>query len=110
MNSPPARRQSFVGADELWCRVTIVGPDGTELARRTLLGPGAPDLDAVDLVAWLALLAQRLESRLVLSAVSPSMRELLELAALPVEVQWEPELGEQALGVQEEGGLDDASP
>jgi len=88
-------------AVELWCRVTVVGPDGAELARSVLAGPGAPDLAAVDDVARLALLAGRLGGGIVLADVSPALRALLELAGLCVEVERQAELGEEPLGVQE---------
>jgi len=86
---------------QLWCRVTIVGPDGAELAGRVLEGPGAPDLGAVDDVARLALLAARLGGGIVLGEVSSLMRELLELAGLGVEVKGQPEGREESFGVQE---------
>lgn len=65
-----------------WCRVTVVGPDGAELARCVLMGPGAPDLGAVNDVARLALLAIRLKGGIVLAEVSPGLRALLELTGL----------------------------
>jgi hypothetical protein len=86
---------------ETWCRVTIVGPDGSELARRVLSGPGAPDLGAVDDVARLALAAGRHGCAIVLAEVCPALRELLELAGLGVEVEGQAELGEEPFGVQE---------
>ncbi len=44
---------------ELWCRITVVGSDGSELACHALRGPGHPDLAAVDDVARAALYAHR---------------------------------------------------
>jgi hypothetical protein len=110
MNSPPPLRQSSVGADQLWCRAAVVDADGTRHVDRTLQGPGSPDMAVVDEVARLALLAARVGARLVLRDVSPSMRELLDLAALPVEMQREPELGKNGLGVQEEAEPGDPAP
>jgi len=79
----------------------VVGPDGAELACCLLGGPGAPDLEAVDDVAHLALLAGRLGGGIVLAEVSPALRALLELAGLRVEVEGQAELGKEPLGVQE---------
>jgi hypothetical protein len=84
-----------------WCQVVIVGPVGEPVVRCDLRGHGAPDLRAVDDVAQFALLARRLGRALVLCQVDPGLRELLELTGLRVEVQREPELGEEPLGVEE---------
>jgi hypothetical protein len=96
--------------DQAWCRVTIVGPGGSELGRYVLQGQGAPDLATVDAVAHMALRAKRAGGGLVLSEVSADLRELLELSGLSVEMQGEPELGKEPFGVQEgqeEGHLGD---
>lgn len=90
-----------MAAVQLWCRVTIVGPDGSELAHYSLEGPGAPDLGVVDDVARLALLAGRLGGGVVLAEVSPTLRALFGLAGLHVEVEGQAELGKEPLGVQE---------
>ena len=87
--------------DELWCRITIVGPDGEQIASVALRGAGFPDLGTVDEVARLTLLARRLGGDIALTDVSPALRALLELAGLPVEMEGQAELGEQPLGVQE---------
>jgi len=84
-----------------WCRITIIGPDLTERAGGELEGVGAPDLRAVDDVARLALSARRLGGRVVLADVVPTLRGLLELAGLGVEMEGEPERGEQPLGFEE---------
>ena len=86
---------------ERWCRITIVGPDGTEVASAVLEGPGAPDIATVNDVARQALLAARLGGAIVLDDVSPTMRELLDLAGLGVEVEGKAECGEEPFGVQE---------
>lgn len=83
-----------------WCRVTVVGPDGTVVACRELDGPGTPGLGAVDDVARMALRASRLGGGITLAEVSPAMRELLELAGLCVEMEGQAELGEQPLGIE----------
>ncbi len=91
-----------------WCRVTVTGPDGTTWADSVLEGPGAPDLGAVHDVARHALLAARLGGDIAIIDVSPAMAELLELAGLGVEVQWQTEMGEQTVGIQE--GQEEAHP
>jgi hypothetical protein len=97
-----------MAAVQLWCRVTVVGVDGAELARCVLEGPGAPDLSAVDDVARLALAAGRLGGAVVLTELSPELRALFELAGLRlgvaglrVEVEGQTEFGEEPVGVQE---------
>jgi hypothetical protein len=93
---------------EQWCRVTMTGPDGTALADGVLEGNHTPDLGAVDDLARLALEAKRLGGSIRLAEVSPALRSLLDLAGivvevdgLVVEVERQPEGGEQALGVQQ---------
>ena len=90
-----------MGLFQLWCRVVVVGPDGTEVARCDLRGEGSPDLGAVDQVARLAFLAGRLEGHITLAEVSPSLRELLEFAGLYIEMEGQAELGEETLGIQQ---------
>jgi hypothetical protein len=80
-------RQSDMADIPLWCRVSVVGPDGDELARYALQGLGAPDLGAVDLVARLTLVAERLGGDSILTELSAGLRMLLELAGLIVEVE-----------------------
>jgi len=88
-------------ADELWCRVTVLGPDGSELVHGVLAGPGRPDLATVDDVARLALHAVRLGGVLAITDLSPDLRSLLDLAGLGIQVAGEPEGGEEALAVEE---------
>ena len=85
---------------QLWCRVVVTGPDGAELVGVRLSGTGEPGLGAVDDVARLALMAGRLGGTVVVAEAAPVMRALLDLAGLPVEVEGEAELGEEALRVQ----------
>lgn len=109
----PAPSTQAMASVELWCRVTVVGPDGTEVGACELEGSGAPDLSVVDVVARLALLAKRLGGRVVLRSASAGLLELLDLAALGVEVGGQPEGGEEALRideVEEERHLGDAAP
>jgi hypothetical protein len=84
---------------QVWCRVTIVGPDGSQLSRRALEGPGNPDVGTVDELARLALLARRLGGGVVLADVSPTLGALLDLAGLRFEVKGQVEGGEEPLGV-----------
>ncbi len=101
-----------MASDKAWCHAMIVGPDGDDLGRFVLGGPGAPDLASVDEVAQMILFAKRLSGVLVLSGVSRELRELLELSGLIVEMQGEPELGKEPIGLeesQEEGHLGDAA-
>jgi hypothetical protein len=76
-----------MAAVEVWCRIRLVDPDGVELALGALQGRGAPDLGHVDGLARLALAARRLGADIVVSELSPALRELLELAGLRVEVE-----------------------
>ena len=91
-----------------WCRVTIVGSDGEELATAVLSGPGAADLLAVDAVGRLAVAARRVDATARVSEVSAELAHLLELAALGVEVEGQSEEGEDALEVVE--GQEEAQP
>jgi hypothetical protein len=54
------------------------------LAADDLVGLGLPGLAAVERVARLALMARRRRARIVISDLSPQMRELLDLAGLDV--------------------------
>lgn len=74
---------------------------GTEKASFFLSGDGPPDLASLDTVARAALETRRQGGRLVILGASPSLTELLELAGSPVEVAWEVEEGEEALGLEE---------
>jgi hypothetical protein len=84
----------------VWCRVTIVGPGGDELACGVLRGSGAPDLATVDGIARLALAAGRLGGAMSLAQVSPALSALLELTGLRIQVEREPESRDQPLWVQ----------
>ena len=81
-----------------WCRVNVVGPDGSVMTTYPLDGRGSPDVADVDIVARWALVASRLGCRLRLTEVDPAMGELLELAGLGVEVERQAEVGEEPLG------------
>lgn len=84
-----------------WCRISVVEADGVVLATWVLGGPTPAHLGAVDVIARLALLARRAGATIELAGVSPELRELLRLAALPVEVEGQAEGREEPLRVQE---------
>jgi hypothetical protein len=86
---------------EVWCRVTMVGPDGTSIACRVLQGSRGPDLGAVDDLARLALQAKRLGGGIRLAEVSPALRALLDLAGLLVEVEGQAEGRKETLGLEQ---------
>ncbi|MGO8862007.1 MAG: hypothetical protein ACLQRH_14750 [Acidimicrobiales bacterium] len=88
-------------AAQPWCRLKILGADGAELAVHVLHGPGQPDLNTVDDVARLALLAKRLGGGIVFTQVSPALLGLLDLCGLGLEVAGQSEGGEEAMGIQE---------
>lgn len=67
----------------------------------SLDGEGAPDLGAVDALAWLCLSARRAGLSLSLEAVSPALDELLDLAGLHREVVGETEGREELLDTEE---------
>lgn len=102
-----------MAAVERWCTISIARPDGSRAASFDLAGSCAPDLAAVDLVARLKLVVARLGGKLSITEVSPALASLLQLAGLSIEVQREPELGEEPLGFQqgkEETHLGDLAP
>jgi hypothetical protein len=69
---------------DVWCRIRVVNCCKRVLVSENLAGFGPPGLAAVDRVARLALMARRRRARIVISDISPSMRELLDLAGLDV--------------------------
>jgi hypothetical protein len=71
----------------VWYRLYVRDAKGTVTARETIEGQGAPNVQTVDEVARRALEEARAGRRLVLVDVTPALRELIELAALPVEVE-----------------------
>ncbi len=85
----------------MWCRATILGPDGTALGISEIGGDGDPGLDAVDAVARLVLDARRRHHTVVFGDVVAPLRDLLELAGLRVEVQRQTECREQPVVVEE---------
>ncbi|HUB69272.1 MAG TPA: hypothetical protein VL984_02520 [Acidimicrobiales bacterium] len=72
---------------QLWARATVAGGDGEVLYSCELLGEGVPGVGALDEIGRLALAARRAGAVLRLTEVVPQLVELLELSALPVEVE-----------------------
>lgn len=108
------RRPICVPVPEPWCRLRVERPDGRVVARRTLHGFGPPDLDALDAVARLLLIARRERARLVVEDAVPALHELVDLAGLSLRVEpgGKAELGEHLAGVEqveEEAHLGDPS-
>lgn len=94
----------------VWCRLTVLAADGSIRRTDIIEGAGRPDLAAVDELARRTLAAIRAGDRVVVGAPTPEMRDLIELVALPVEMEGQAEGGEQPLGVEEvqkEGHLGD---
>jgi hypothetical protein len=82
-----------VASLDVWCRIRVVNCCKRVLAAETLGGFGPPGLTAVDRVARLALIARRRRARIVISDISPRMRELLDLAGFDVRTWgWAPVL------------------
>lgn len=107
MRSPPPSRPQAVS---LWCRLIMCSEDGTREVVTTLEGEGLPDLGTVDELAHRLLDARRADREVVVVEVAPEMARLLDLSGLGVEMGWEPEGGEQPVGVErveEEGHLGD---
>ena len=67
---------------QVWCQVTVRGPDGSVLCAWTMRGSGDPGLAAVDLLARLHLASTRRGGSMALSDVVVPLDELLELAGL----------------------------
>ncbi|HEX6391912.1 MAG TPA: hypothetical protein VFZ97_00615 [Acidimicrobiales bacterium] len=70
-----------------WCRVTLVDNEGEVLAGWALAGESNPNLEAVDLIARWSVIARRAGASLRIGNANPELRELIELAGLPVEVE-----------------------
>ena len=78
----------------------MVGPGGGAVPSWVMEGRGLPDLGTVDHLARMALLAGRLGGAIVLTELSPPLRDLLDLAGLGVQVEGEPERREEPFRVQ----------
>lgn len=86
---------------DVWCRVTLLGPDGAELGHWVLRGPGDPDLHFVDGLARSRLIAARMGGALVVHDVSSRLAELLDFVGLHDEIVDRPASADDA------GGADD---
>jgi hypothetical protein len=96
--------------DATLCNVTVAGADGAVIAEAAMLGPGNPDLEALDVLSLLALHARRRGIALVLAGGTPALLALAEMSGLAGEMVGEAERGEQTLRVeqgQEEAHLGD---
>jgi hypothetical protein len=101
-----------MGSKRLWCRVSIVGLDGTQLLVRNLAGSDAPDLETVDELARLVLTADRFGGDLIVTELADELRELLDLVGLRVEVERQTKPRKEPFGLeirQEETHPDDQS-
>jgi len=85
---------------QVWCRITLASVDGTVFASWVLEGQGSPDLGTVEDLARLKLLMGRIGGSITLTELSPSLRGLLDLTGIGVEMEGQAERGEEALGVQ----------
>ena len=81
-------------------RVVIVRADGTRDAT-WLVGDGPPDLSVVARLARLQLECRRAGSHMHLEQVTARLGELLDLTGLGGQVGWQPERGEEAVGLEE---------
>jgi hypothetical protein len=100
--APPAAREAARHT-----RLVIVRADGSR-DTAWLVGHGPPDLSAIDVLARLLLVCRRQGDGLHLEEVSAALAGLLDLSGLRAQFEWEPELGEQPLGLQE--GMDTGNP
>jgi len=96
---------------QVWCQVTVRGPDGSVLCAWTMRGSGDPGLAAVDLLARLHLASTRRGGSMALSDVVVPLDELLELAGLSRlrgKVGGQAERGEQPVWLEE--SIESADP
>jgi hypothetical protein len=89
-----------MAADDVWCRVTVLAPDGSQLATVVMRGTGRPGVEVVDALARLTLEMRRQGGDVVVRAPCIELAELLELCGLSGEVWRKTEHGEEALGVE----------
>jgi hypothetical protein len=88
-------------APTTWARIVLLRADGTEITSWPVRGCGPLPLAVVDELARWELMARRAGGAIRLREVSPALAELLELVGLGREVGWEPEGGEERVGVEE---------
>lgn len=93
--------------NQVWCRITVLAPDGSVDGTWLLQGPGAPDLGVVDWLARRWLLAGRAGGTAVVRDVCPQLERLLALAGLLGQMNGQPEEREEVLDVKERVEADD---
>ena len=76
-----------MGDDRRWCRFSLLDDQGSVVACGVLASAVSPDIDAVNAIARLALMARRTGTTFHLADACPELLELIELAGLPVEVE-----------------------
>jgi hypothetical protein len=98
-----------MGVSSQWCRFSLLDDQGSIVAGGVVAGGAKPDLDTVNLIARLALMAKRTGTTFQLVDACPQLLDLLELAGLPVKVsvcQRKPsrlvDRGERAVQVERE--------
>jgi hypothetical protein len=109
LDSPLAGQgaSSATEPDQFMARLVIMRADGSyDVA--WLVGPGPPDISTVDTLARLQLVCRRGGDRVRLEGVSEALAGLLELSGLRAQFEWEPELREEPLGLEE--GVDAGDP
>ena len=67
---------------EVWCRVAVLTPDGSELARFTLSGPMRSGVAVIERLARLRLVVSRGGRVLVVRDLGRDLELLLDLAGL----------------------------
>jgi len=67
---------------QVWCRLAVLGPGGTELARFTLSGPLRSGMAVINRLARLRLAVGRGGRVLAVRELCPEMERLLDLAGL----------------------------
>ncbi|WP_432134657.1 STAS domain-containing protein [Streptomyces sp. bgisy154] len=96
----PLTRERVAGLGDTVRALLEGGGAGVVVVEVSGLGP--PGLMAVELVARLQLAARRAGGRIRLRGPDPALRALLDLVAVPVEVEGDAEQREPPLGVEEE--------
>lgn len=76
-----------MGENRCWCRFSLLDDQGSVVAGGVLAGAVSPDIDTVNVIARLALMARQTGTTFHLADACPELLELIELAGLPVEVE-----------------------
>ena len=76
-----------MGDTRCWCRFSLLDGQGSVVAGGVLAGADSPDIDTVNMIARLALMARQTGTTFQLAGACPELLELIELAGLPVEVE-----------------------